>query len=247
MGDGWAIIASRNGCYYFTGGTPEKISQEIQPLWDTINWQYGHTIWTATDTAAKRVYIGAPFGVETSPKSFLVLDYVEGFGDPVGGGGGGRKWTRWNSDLIPSVYHGAMVEASEMTAKFVLATGVKEMYVYDKTAVNDVASPFCAINAYYETAPIGTDIGRSLFDRIIMRIRGAGTLTVSKVTPAGTVTSVGTKTLTASPDDDVEVKMRDIQTQVGFRFGTNAIGASWNMRRMAAFIKLSPYTYLRKT
>ena len=27
----------------FDGGEPIKISQEIQPLWDTINWQYGYT------------------------------------------------------------------------------------------------------------------------------------------------------------------------------------------------------------
>ena len=35
MGEDWAVIAGRAGMYIFDGGEPIKISQEIQPLWDT--------------------------------------------------------------------------------------------------------------------------------------------------------------------------------------------------------------------
>ena len=49
-GEDWAVIADRSGLYIFDGGEPVKISQEIQPLWDTINWQYGYTLWVRVDT-----------------------------------------------------------------------------------------------------------------------------------------------------------------------------------------------------
>jgi hypothetical protein len=45
VGEDWAVIAHRTGLYIFSGGEPVKISQEIQPTWNQINWQFGHTLW----------------------------------------------------------------------------------------------------------------------------------------------------------------------------------------------------------
>ena len=61
--------------YLFDGGEPIKISQEIQPLWDTINWAAGQTLWVRVDTRNKRILCGVPTGVATSPNLILVLDY----------------------------------------------------------------------------------------------------------------------------------------------------------------------------
>jgi hypothetical protein len=44
LGEEWAIIAGRSGVSLFDGSEPVKISQEIQPTWDAINWQYGQLI-----------------------------------------------------------------------------------------------------------------------------------------------------------------------------------------------------------
>ncbi|MBA0086815.1 MAG: hypothetical protein HRJ53_17680, partial [Acidobacteria bacterium Pan2503] len=44
-GEGWAMSANREGVFFFEGGEPLKVSQEIQPLWDLINWPYGYTLW----------------------------------------------------------------------------------------------------------------------------------------------------------------------------------------------------------
>ncbi len=60
VGEDWAVIADRSGLYIFDGGEPVKISQEIQPLWDTINWAAGHTLWVRVDTRAKRILVGVP-------------------------------------------------------------------------------------------------------------------------------------------------------------------------------------------
>ncbi len=49
LGEDWSVIAGRAGMYLFDGGEPIKISQEIQPLWDTINWAAGQTLWVRVD------------------------------------------------------------------------------------------------------------------------------------------------------------------------------------------------------
>jgi len=69
------VIAHRTGLYLFSGGEPVKISQEIQPTWNQINWQYAQTLWVTVDTRERRIYVGAPFGSATTPNRVLMLDY----------------------------------------------------------------------------------------------------------------------------------------------------------------------------
>lgn len=77
VGESWAIIASQNGVYIFWGSEPVKISQEIQPDWDEINWAYGYTIYVIVDTQHKRVIIGAPVNGSTIPNREYVMDYSQ--------------------------------------------------------------------------------------------------------------------------------------------------------------------------
>jgi hypothetical protein len=75
IGEDWVVIAHRTGLYLFWGGEVVKISEEIQPLWDTINWLYGYLISVTVDTRKRRILICAPFGASTVPNKTLVLDY----------------------------------------------------------------------------------------------------------------------------------------------------------------------------
>src|SRR6266403_1146012 len=75
IGEDWVVIAHRTGLYLFSGGEPIKISQEIQPTWNQINWQYGHTLWVTVDTKERRIFVGVPMGAATSPNKILMLDY----------------------------------------------------------------------------------------------------------------------------------------------------------------------------
>ncbi len=75
VGEDWAVIAAREGLYIYDGSEPVKISQEIQPIWDSINWDYGDTIWVRVDTRNRRILCGVPIGAATSPSRVLVLDY----------------------------------------------------------------------------------------------------------------------------------------------------------------------------
>lgn len=90
-GEGWALTANRDGVYFFEGGEPIKISQEIQPLWDQINWTYGYTIWLRNDPTNRRFMVGIPFPTPhqawmpefpvnanpTSPNVILMCNYRE--------------------------------------------------------------------------------------------------------------------------------------------------------------------------
>ncbi len=75
VGEDWVVIAHRTGLYLYWGGEPLKISEEIQPTWDTINWQYGCNICVTVDIKRRRIYICAPFTESPKPSKTLVLDY----------------------------------------------------------------------------------------------------------------------------------------------------------------------------
>ena len=134
-GEDWAVIADRAGLYIFDGGEPVKISQEIQPLWDTINWQYGHTLWVRVDTRAKRILVGVPIAPATQPNRVLVLDYrslstaadIATYASVHSSSMTGRmisvararKWAPWNIAANAA----ALIERSDGTAQFFLGNG----------------------------------------------------------------------------------------------------------------------------
>jgi hypothetical protein len=89
-GEGWALTGNRQGVFFFEGGEPIKVSQEIQPLWDLINWQFGYTMWLRNDPEQRRFTVGVPiptpnpympeFPVNanpTSPNVILMCNYRE--------------------------------------------------------------------------------------------------------------------------------------------------------------------------
>ena len=59
-GEEWILMANRNGVYLFTGGEPQKISQEIQQVWDALNWDAGQSIWVRNDVEKRIMRIGVP-------------------------------------------------------------------------------------------------------------------------------------------------------------------------------------------
>lgn len=70
-GEGWMVTACRPGVYFFEGGEPIKISQEIQSVWDLINWQNpaaAASVWVRNDEQLKRLTIGAPI---PTPNPFM--------------------------------------------------------------------------------------------------------------------------------------------------------------------------------
>jgi len=79
-GEAWAIIAGQAGGYIFNGGEPIKITEEIQRLWNQINWRYGHTLWVKNDVKNRRVMFGVPL---KTPNQWLPTGIIADDSNPT--------------------------------------------------------------------------------------------------------------------------------------------------------------------
>jgi hypothetical protein len=79
-GEQWALIAGRNGLFFFDGGQPEKLMGEIEAIWKLINWNYGHTIWLKNDIINRRVQVGVPL---ITPNKWLPTGLIPDNANPT--------------------------------------------------------------------------------------------------------------------------------------------------------------------
>jgi hypothetical protein len=175
-GEGWLITACRSGVYMFTGGEPIKMSQEIQPVWELINWTYAQTIWLRNDETNRRVYIGVPIATPnpympefpvnanpTQPNCILMCNYRElntgiAIADtgPIRASYTGRllapeparKWSFWN---IVSPYADFILRPDNSSPLF-LCTGYGNSKIFELDDDN-LSDDGVAINSYYITSP----------------------------------------------------------------------------------------------
>jgi len=247
VGDNFALLASRDGLYLLTGGSPLKVSQEIQPTWDLFDWTKGERIFVAIDTVSQYAIVGGP---TSTGYQQLRVDFVQGWGDPVGSGGNGRKWstdTRFTG--TPATETGKFNGAATVTRR----TGERSIVYcasddstgayYESASVHSDYSG--KIESVYETAPLGMDMGRSLFGTLLHKLRGSGTLLSWFVRPDGSATVLPSKTLGANPLHDVEIHTNNTDTQLGIRIGTSATGDYFIAKRLCVFRKRAPFSLLR--
>jgi hypothetical protein len=173
-GEGWMLTACRQGAYFFEGGEPIKVSQEIQSVWDLINWQYGSTIWLRNDEQLKRITIGVPiptpnpfmpeFPVNanpTQPNVILMCSYRElntgaelAHTGPIRSTFSGRlmspeparKWSFWN---IACPYADFIDRANNNWPEF-FCTGYVNSKIYQLSSA-ELDDDGNAINSFYVT------------------------------------------------------------------------------------------------
>ncbi len=205
IGEDWVVIAHRTGLYLFSGGEPVKISQEIQPTWNQINWQYGQTLWVTVDNKERRIYVGAPFGSATTPNQILMLDYHDlNSADDISSRppvnitytgrktatDNSRKWARW----MVAANSCALLERPNGTAVAAMGGGVPgvggggstgKVYQLSDTQYSDDGT---AIASYYTThffperaveTALSLGAHRKLFSYLTMFVEGAGNLGLS--------------------------------------------------------------------
>ena len=73
----WFCWASDTGLRIFNGGEVDKMSQEVQTLWNSINPQASQFTVLANDPYLRRLYILAPTGTSVVPNVAWVMDYRE--------------------------------------------------------------------------------------------------------------------------------------------------------------------------
>ena len=249
IGEEWVVIAGRSGLYLFDGSEPVKLSQEIQPTWDSINWLTGQSLWVQVDTQHKRIYVGVPMGSATQPNQVLLLDYTEGFGDPLeampAAPTRSRKWAPWTI----SANSCGLIERGDGTAQVLFGSnnGIGKIYQLLSGQYSDDGA---AINSFCTTAFLAATglSGRNLFGYLTAYVQGAGGLTVSSYLPGDTnFSTLGSWALTSPAAKDAEQFTNLVAERVSFSVGTNAVGSWFALTKLVPWAKPDPFAVVRGT
>ena len=247
IGEEWAVIAGRSGLYLFDGSEPTKISQEIQPTWDAINWQYGQLIWVQVDTQHKRILVGVPMGSATQPNQILMLDYTEGFGDPLVAmlttPERSRKWAPWS---IPANSCG-LIERPSGVAQVFLGSNNSSGKIYALTP-GTYSDDGAAINSFYSTAFLAATglSGRNLFGYLTAYVQGLGSLAISALIPGdASMLPLGSWTLASPASRDMEQFTNVLAERASYQFGTNAAGSWFSLTKLVPWAKPDPFAIVR--
>jgi hypothetical protein len=265
-GEDWAVIADRSGLYLFSGSEPVKISQEIQPLWDQINWSAGHTLWVRVDQRNQRILIGAPLGAAASPNQILALDYrglssaeemasigpvhFSSFTGKLFAVGKARKWSPWTI----AAHSAALVERADGTAPLFLGNGAGNGKIYELSDAQ-LSDDGAAIPSYYTTYFVpgqdleqGLQLGahRKLFTYLTAYIEGAGTLDLTAyIGSAGFAVAQQPWSLSNPATQDLELPLNLLGERVAFRVGTRAPGAWFRLQKFVPVLRPDPWAVVR--
>jgi len=248
-GEEWVVIAGRSGLYYFDGGEPVKLSQEIQPTWDSINWQYGHRLWVVVDTQHKRILVGVPMGTATQPNEVLALDYTQGLQDPLvamlSTPERSRKWTPW----LISANASGLIERSNGVAQVFFGSNNGSGKVYQLTE-GQFSDDGAAIHSYYTTAFLSSTgiSGRNLFGYLTGYVQGSGTAVLTAFSPGDVVaTALGQWTLSSPASRDMEQFTNVLAERVAYQVGTNVAGSWFSLTKLVPWAKPDPFAIVRGT
>jgi hypothetical protein len=172
-GEEWRIMAGQPGLYLFWGGEPVKISQEIQHVWDLIDWRYQHTIWVKNDSKERLMQVAVPIPTPnsfmpkaptnanpTSPNVILTMSYREmtsavsiADSPPIHVSYSGKLTARelvrkWNFWTIPSVFGAALLRPDNTTPVVYCSGAQPKIYSVNDDITDDDG---VAINSYYTT------------------------------------------------------------------------------------------------
>jgi hypothetical protein len=266
VGEDWAAIADRSGLYLFDGGEPVKISQEIQPLWDTINWEAGETLWVRVDTRAKRILVGVPIGAATQPNRVLMLDYrslqtadqivsmatihPSSYSGRMYAAAGSRKWAPW----LISANGATLAERPNGSAQLFLGNGVGNGKIYE-LCDSQLSDDGAAIASYYTTyfvpslddeSSLQTRAHRKLFSYLTCYVEGAGNLNLSAFTDNEAFPSaLATLPLSSPGPKDLEMPINMLGERVAFQVGTNQAGAWFRLQRLVVSLMTDPWSPVR--
>ncbi len=263
IGEDWVVIAGQEGAYFFDGGRPTKINNEIDGLWRGIHWKFSDRIWVIVDPEEQRFMIGvpqieAPPPIATEPNLIWMMDYQQGFGDPLDNNGKGRQWAPWR---IPA-NSAAMVERGDariLTAMYgsnggVLGTTNPGELLTQPIGEAGGISTFrsdngIVINSFYRTAFMSHTqfTGRQLFAYLTFYAHGTGTLKMTVFKPDETSSVIREFILALSARQDFERQINILSERVSFRFEVDELLDAFVMAKFVPWSKPSPWDFVRGT
>ncbi|HVM59347.1 MAG TPA: hypothetical protein VMV72_00635 [Verrucomicrobiae bacterium] len=272
VGEDWVVIGHRTGLYLFSGGEPVKISQEIQPTWNQINWQCAQTMWVTVDTKERRIFVGAPFGTATTPNQVLMLDYhdLDSASDlashaPItvtytgrkAATDSARKWSPWsiaaNCCALIERSNGIAVAAFGGGTPGVGGGGANgKIYQLSDAQYSDDGA---AIPSYYMThyfpermseSALGAGAHRKLFSYLTMYVEGAGNLGLTSFVDSSNASQAQQSLAMSSPGPkDLELPINILGERVAFQVSTNQAGAWFKLQRFTPALRTDPWAPVR--
>jgi hypothetical protein len=275
VGESWAIIAHKTGAYIFWGSEPVKITQEIEPDWNLINWAYGNTIYVLVDTRNKRIHIGAPTNGSTVPNVEFVCDYAQlanaegsvsaqdiaahpqayySVYNPtkVVAPGKARKWTLWNLSMNCAT----LAIRSDGSYHLLRGTSGFSGKVYDQVT-SQTSDDGVAINSQYQTAffpqiedeqmlQLGSH--RKLMKYLTGYASGAGIMNWYIYGAQGQRgLQLSNLTLQSPAKWDFEKNMVWVGERASLLFGTNAVGSWFKLVKLCPTLQKEIITPVRGT
>tara|TARA_R110000868_G_scaffold148647_1_gene370710 strand:- start:739 stop:4323 length:3585 start_codon:yes stop_codon:yes gene_type:complete len=233
-GERWFAWASASGARIFGGGQPWKISQEIQPDWDSINTAARLTIWAVNDNKARVLYFGLPLGSATAPNKVYIMSYRNldsatqiANADPVRIGGRGqlaafdnsRKWCPWAMTMNGAAMLNRSAGSQSLT--FLGGNGqtpgaaVSYGNVYTLSAAYLTDDDYGRIYPYYtpyffvtqeDEQALGLGAHRKTLAYLTAQVSGVGTVTITPYVNnlSNPWSLVCTRTLALNPNYDLE-------------------------------------------
>lgn len=268
LGEDWVVIAHRTGLYLFWGGGVEKISEEIQPTWDSINWQYGSTISVSVDIRTRRIYVCAPFGPSTIPNQTLVLDYHDVGSDasdiaanpPIHLTYTGnkkafdraRKWSPWTvkANSVAQIE----LTTGETGCYFGSNDGSGDVNVLDTTGSvftdNGATIPSYYVMAFFveqiQEQPLQLGSHRKLFTYLTMYIQGIGTVGVTVyLASLSNAIALNPQTLNNPAFKDTEMMINQLIERMAVKVASQGNGQFFDLQRMCLSVKKDPWAQVR--
>lgn len=247
----WQVWASDTGLRIYDGGAVEKMSQEVQPWWDSFNPLAKQFTVVANDPYLRRIYILSATGAASIPNSCYVLDYRElntasvlansgtlrvGYGGKVFTTDLTRKWSPWS---ILSSYCGllsisgvARMVICSGSGNSVTDTAYGAIYGLSEGTISTTDADYGFFSSYYTTyfflsqdeaqqMHLGTH--RKLFKHSSYSISGTGAF---QVTPL--IDRLGNEgrpsrliSVAEDPDFDYEIPLNVSGDRVAFKISGN--------------------------
>ncbi len=263
MGQGWAVWGSPTGLLGFAGGTPVKISQEVQTLWSQITLA-PVSLWVKNDAINRRVYIGAPVATDVLPTVLYVMDYRENdlmsqiiaaapvrisYTGRMISSDLGRKWSVWN---LPMACCATLWQSGQDTLCFG-STTTGNVYFLDSTKKTD--DDFGVKASYYITygfvnhdqeqvLQLGSQ--RKLYTGVNAYVSGIGNVTVTPLVDSlvNARPSRPVQALSTSPTRDLAWGLNVAGERCFFKIAVtplpNTTDADFNLQKLIVKMKKHP-------
>jgi hypothetical protein len=209
------------------------LSSKVTNIWQTVNSAGENRIQVAIDNFNDLIYVILPTGVSTTPNLVLVADYSAGL-DPEN--------IRWSKYSFPwQVIAISMINFNDFgDFGYWLRMSGASNSIYKLSPAYTVDYSNVAISAYYQTALLAFAEGAiNIFNYLRMRIRGAGTISITMTDEDGVnpnnIVTPPTLTLSNTPSQDLATQINYMNEKMSIKLAQSSLNSNMTVTRLDVY------------